>query len=72
MTVDLVRSAVTAPNGQVFPFTLDPLRREMLLAGTDELGLTLRRLDEIAAWQREDATRRPWAVPHPPAQERAA
>ncbi len=72
VTVDLPAGTVAVGNATVFRFILDPLRREMLLAGTDELGLTLRRAGEIAAWQAGDAARRPWAVPHPPTQDRAA
>ncbi len=64
VSVDLQANSVTAPDGTVFPFKLDPLRREMLLAGVDELGLTLRRATEIAAWQSADALRRPWALPN--------
>ena len=65
VTVDLRKSVVMAPDGTLHPFTLDPIRREMLLEGVDELGLTLRRMPEIATWQRADAARRPWAVTHP-------
>lgn len=65
LTVDLRQSAVIAPDGTRHGFTLDPIRREMLLEGVDELGLTLRRIPEIAVWQRADAMRRPWAVTHP-------
>lgn len=72
VTVDLRSMEVTAPDGAVFSFDLDPLRREMLLHGTDELGLTLHRMDEIAAWQRADAAGRPWAVPASPATMDAA
>jgi 3-isopropylmalate/(R)-2-methylmalate dehydratase small subunit len=64
VTVDLEANSVTAPDGTVFRFKLDPMRREMLLAGTDELGLTLRRAPEIAAWQQADAIRRPWTLPN--------
>lgn len=66
VTVDLRVDRVTAPDGTNFAFTLDPIRREMLLEGLDELGLTLRRADEIAAWQRADAARRPWMIPPRP------
>jgi len=66
VTVDLRACTVTAPDGTMFRFTLDPMRREMLLEGTDELGLTLRRAGEIAAWQRVDAQSRPWATPTQP------
>ena len=65
VTVDLVACRVTAPDGTTFPFALDPTQRETLLEGLDELGLTLRRSDEIADWQRADALRRPWAIPKP-------
>lgn len=64
VTVDLQANRVTAPDGIQFPFKLDPMRRDMLLAGTDELGLTLRRAVEITAWQQADAVRRPWALPN--------
>ena len=63
VTVDLRENVVVAPDGTRHVFTLDKLRREMLLQGTDELGLTLRRMDEVTAWQRADAVRRPWAIP---------
>jgi 3-isopropylmalate/(R)-2-methylmalate dehydratase small subunit len=64
VTVDLPHCRVIAPDGTPHCFTIDPLRREMLLEGVDELGLTLRRIAEIAAWQRADAVRRPWCAPN--------
>ena len=63
ITVDLRGCVVIAPDGRQHAFAIDPIRREMLLAGVDELGLTLRRATEIAAWQQADALKRPWAVP---------
>ena len=65
VTVDLRQSTVIAPDGTRHGFTLDPIRREMLLEGVDGLGLTLRRIPEIAVWQRADTARRPWAITHP-------
>ena len=62
-TVNLETCAVIAPDRTSHGFTLDPMRREMLLAGKDELGLTLLGASEITAWQQADALRRPWAVP---------
>ncbi|MDR3463095.1 MAG: 3-isopropylmalate dehydratase small subunit [Beijerinckiaceae bacterium] len=64
VTVDLRQCIVIAPDGTQHAFTLDPVRREMLLEGVDELGLTLRSATQITAWQREDALRRPWAIPN--------
>ncbi|CAO3428149.1 3-isopropylmalate dehydratase small subunit [Azospirillum endophyticum] len=63
LTVDLETCTLTAPDGTGHPFTLDPMQRETLLEGLDELGLTLRCIDDIAAWERADALRRPWAAP---------
>lgn len=63
ITVDLRERVVIAPDGIRHGFTIDALRREMMLEGMDELGLTLRRAAEISDWQRADAARRPWTVP---------
>jgi 3-isopropylmalate/(R)-2-methylmalate dehydratase small subunit len=60
VTVDLEREVVVAPDGTVHPFAIDPARREALLAGLDDLGLTLRAGAAIAAWQRADRVARPW------------
>jgi 3-isopropylmalate/(R)-2-methylmalate dehydratase small subunit len=42
---------VTAPSGKRYSFDVEPARREALLAGLDEIGITLRRAAEIAAFQ---------------------
>jgi 3-isopropylmalate/(R)-2-methylmalate dehydratase small subunit len=60
VTVDLERSVVIGPEGREHRFAIDPARREALLAGLDDIGLTLRQRDAIAAWQEADRTRRPW------------
>jgi 3-isopropylmalate/(R)-2-methylmalate dehydratase small subunit len=59
-TVDLERKVVVAPNGAPVPFEIDELRRQSLLTGLDDIGLTTGRLDEIAAFQAADRTARPW------------
>lgn len=60
LEVDLERREVRPPDGEPLPFEIDELRRQGLLKGTDDLGLTLERLPEIAAYQAADAERRPW------------
>ncbi|MFQ3622270.1 MAG: 3-isopropylmalate dehydratase small subunit [Acetobacteraceae bacterium] len=60
VTVDLVAQTVTGPDGACHPFRIDPARREALLAGLDDIGLTLRARREIEAWQAADRARRPW------------
>jgi 3-isopropylmalate/(R)-2-methylmalate dehydratase small subunit len=59
-TVDLTRQAVVAPSGEVTTFSIDPLQRDALLEGLDEIGLTLKSADEIKAWQTADRVNRPW------------
>lgn len=60
-TIDLTRRMVIDSAGGEHPFDIDPLRREGLLAGLDDVGLTLRDDAVIAAWQSTDRSRRPWA-----------
>jgi 3-isopropylmalate/(R)-2-methylmalate dehydratase small subunit len=42
------------------PFEVEPYRKAMLLAGMDEIGLTLSRLTDIEAAEARDRQRRPW------------
>jgi 3-isopropylmalate/(R)-2-methylmalate dehydratase small subunit len=60
LQVDLWQCLLKAPTGEVTPFTVDPMRRECLLNGLDDIGLTLKDDALICAWQREDRQRRPW------------
>jgi 3-isopropylmalate/(R)-2-methylmalate dehydratase small subunit len=52
-TVDLERQTVTLPSGREVGFEVAPHVRENLLHGWDDIALTLRREDEIAAYERE-------------------
>ncbi|HEY5826919.1 MAG: 3-isopropylmalate dehydratase small subunit [Hyphomicrobiaceae bacterium] len=60
ISVDLEAMTVTAPSGKRYSFDVEPARREALLAGLDEIGMTLRRAAEIAAFQADDRQQRPW------------
>lgn len=59
-TVDLTKQVVIAPSGEVITFSIDPLQRDALLEGLDEIGLTLKSADAISAWQNADRVNRPW------------
>jgi 3-isopropylmalate/(R)-2-methylmalate dehydratase small subunit len=59
-TIDLDRKVVVPPNGAPVPFEIDELRRQSLLTGLDDIGLTTQRLPEIAAFQAADVKTRPW------------
>jgi len=60
ITVDLETMSVTTPYQDRFPFELDPFRRECLMKGLDEVGLTLARDEAIGRFEGEMATGRPW------------
>jgi 3-isopropylmalate/(R)-2-methylmalate dehydratase small subunit len=47
LTVDLTRQWVTDDEGLRFSFEIDPFRRECLLKGLDDIGLTLQHEDKI-------------------------
>ncbi|BAK66315.1 3-isopropylmalate/(R)-2-methylmalate dehydratase small subunit [Sphingobium sp. SYK-6] len=63
ITIDLENQTVTTPFQDRFTFEIDPFRKACLLGGLDEIGLTIRSDDAIAAFERMDAARRPWLVP---------
>ncbi len=60
LTVDLPAQTVSTPAGQSMHFDIEPFRKECLVNGWDEIGLTLRRQDAIRSY--EDGRRRsePW------------
>jgi 3-isopropylmalate/(R)-2-methylmalate dehydratase small subunit len=51
LTIDLAEEGILLPDGSTIDFTIDPFAKQMLLAGTDELGYLMAREDEIAAWE---------------------
>ena len=53
ITVDLEKQIVTDESGLNLTFKVDPFRRECLLKGWDDIGLSLRYEDRIAAYERE-------------------
>jgi len=63
ISIDLEHRTVTTPFQDRFTFEIDPFRRECLLGGLDEIGLTMARDRAIAAFEQADAERRPWLVP---------
>ena len=52
VTIDLPAQTVTLPDGTADRFDVDPFRKECLLAGIDEIALTLRYEDAIADYER--------------------
>ena len=51
MTVDLERLVISAPDGREIPFEFDASTRHRILNGLDDVALTLRHEDAIAAYE---------------------
>jgi len=60
LTVDLEAQTVTAPDGAVHRFEIDPFRKQMLLSGQDDIGLTLGYEAQIAAFEARHRAAPPW------------
>ncbi len=52
LTVDLEAQEITDPSGRAVPFEFDAFARHSILNGLDEIGRTLEREPEIAAYER--------------------
>ncbi|MCA3000161.1 MAG: 3-isopropylmalate dehydratase small subunit [Rhodocyclaceae bacterium] len=63
LTIDLERQLVEVPGGEVYQFEVDDSRKQSLLNGWDEIGLTLRHVDKIRAYEQSRAIREPWIFP---------
>jgi len=60
LTVDLARQVVVKPDGAELPFDIEPFRKECLLGGLDEIGLTLQHADKIRAYEAQRIANKPW------------
>jgi 3-isopropylmalate/(R)-2-methylmalate dehydratase small subunit len=60
MTVDLAAQTVTAPDGRQHGFDIDATRKERLLKGLDEVGVTFEHLPEIEAFEASYRKKMPW------------
>lgn len=60
VTVDLETMTVTTPFQDRFTFDMDPFRRDCLMQGLDEIGITLARDEAIAGYEGNVAQARPW------------
>lgn len=60
VTIDLETMTVTTPYQDRFAFAMDPFRRDCLMQGLDEVGLTLARDTAISKYESMVADARPW------------
>ena len=60
LSIDLPAQTVRLPDGTSDRFEVDPFRKECLLAGLDEVGLTMRYEAAISAYENRAARETPW------------
>ena len=60
LSVDLVAQTITRPNGPVVSFEIDPFRKQCLLDGLDDIGLTLEKEDTITSYETARKQTHPW------------
>lgn len=60
LTVDLETCTVSLPNGEIWAFEVDAFRRDCLLKGLDDIGITLERAEAIETFERQHRDRFPW------------
>ncbi len=60
LTIDLAAQTVTTARGTAMHFDVDASRKESLLNGWDEIGLTLRHAAEIKAYEEKRKKTEPW------------
>lgn len=60
LTVDLPAQLVLRPDGHAIPFEVDAFRKECMLNGWDDVGLTLRHAEKIREFEARRRTEQPW------------
>jgi 3-isopropylmalate/(R)-2-methylmalate dehydratase small subunit len=60
VTIDLEAQEIRGPDGGMVKFEVDPFRKQCLLNGWDDIGLTLRAEDKISAYETNHKAQAPW------------
>ena len=60
LTIDLERQVIVRPQGEEIPFEVNAFRKYCLINGFDDIGLTLRHKDKIAAFEAQRLATKPW------------
>lgn len=58
--IDLASQTISVPNGTTYSFEIEPFRKYCLLNGLDDIGLTLRHVDKIRAYEDKRRVDAPW------------
>ena len=60
LAIDLASQTITRPDGQVVHFEVDQFRKQCLLDGVDDIGLTLKKESAIAKFEDRRKQTQPW------------
>ena len=60
LTIDLAAQTIAAPDGTNCQFDIEPMYKERLLKGLDDVGMVLQHLPEIEAYERRRKAEMPW------------
>ena len=60
LTIDLASQTITRPDGQTVHFEIDQFRKQCLLDGLDDIGLTLKKEPSIAKFEDRRKQTQPW------------
>ena len=60
LSIDLVSQTISRPNGVEISFEIDPFRKQCLLDGLDDIGLTMEKESSISQFEAGRKTDMPW------------
>ena len=60
LRIDLARQVVITPSGEEISFEVDPFRKQCLLKGLDDIGLTLEHAELIRDYEARKHNSKPW------------
>ena len=60
LDIDLPNQVIHRPNGADISFDIDPFRKQCLLDGLDDIGLTLGKVERISAYEDQRKHSHPW------------
>lgn len=60
LKIDLESQTISRPNGAAISFEIDPFRKECLLNGLDDIGLTLEKTEAIGSYEEGRKSNMPW------------
>ena len=63
LKIDLARQQILLPDGSQLTFEVDAFKKDCLMRGLDDIGLTLQYTDEIKAYEQRRQQQAPWLYP---------